>query len=113
MPFKHHNQEFKDDAIFLWEMNETIPKGERLTQIECAKNISNILGQSVSVRTIFGWKNDRHYENNKKGKKRGGYKPQPSKQEMEEFIDELLVNEDKLKKEVERLNNIIKLYRLV
>ena len=108
MPFQHHNQQFKDDAIFIWELNRSVPKKERLTQKECAIIISQILGQSVSVRTIVGWINGRHYENNKKGKRRGAYKSEPSKQEVEEFIDELLESEDKLKQEVERLNEIIK-----
>ena len=72
MPFQHHNQEFKDDAIFIWEINSSVTKEERLTQKECAKIIGQILGQSVSVRTIIGWINNRHYENNKQGKRRGG-----------------------------------------
>ena len=62
------------------------------------KQINKQMGLALSGKTIKKWIN---------------LKPEPTKQEIEEFIDELLVSEDKLKREVERLNKIIEIYRIV
>lgn len=62
------------------------------------KQINKQMGLTLSGKTIKKWIN---------------LKPEPTKREMEEFIDELLISEDKLKREVERLNKIIEIYRIV
>jgi hypothetical protein len=74
MPFKHHTKEFKDDAIMYWDMNFALEKEDRMTQVDCAEWIGNILGQSVSTRSIIGWINKRHYAEGKQGVLRGGYR---------------------------------------
>jgi hypothetical protein len=52
---KHHNHEFIQEALFMWEANENAPKEDKLTQEDCVAHISTILGQRVSVRTIKEW----------------------------------------------------------
>jgi len=110
MPFKHHTQEFKNDAIMYWNINFDAPKKDRMTQKECVELIGTILGQSVSSRSIIGWINERHYKEGKKGVTRGGYgvkNIQVVDDELKEFIDDLLISEYNLKKENQRLKEIV------
>ena len=105
--FKHHSQEFKDEAIMYWNINQELPKKERMTQKECVEWIGNVMGQTVSIRTVLGWINKRHYAEGKKGVIRGAYGfygqdilKGKEKDAVETFVDELLVDEDALKKEI-------------
>jgi hypothetical protein len=114
MPYKHHSQEYKDDAIMYWLGNEETDKKERLNQKECAEMIGELLGQSVSVRTISGWVNNRHYKDGKKGVKRGAYNLGKSKklikEEYEElvvFVDDVMLDEYNLKVENQKLRETI------
>ena len=102
-----HTKEFKDEAMMIWNLNFDLPKKKRLTQLDCAAHISQKLKKYVSPASIREWKNNYYYEDAKKGVERGSYKTK-SKQKIEydelvEFCDQLLIDENKLREENLRL----------
>ena len=110
MLYKHHNKEFKDDAILYWELCMV----EGMTHKRSAEFISEMLGQSVSETTIVRWLNNTNYEEGKKGVKRRPYKVEKSNKLLKEeyaelvvFVDDLMLTECNLKIENERLKKII------
>jgi hypothetical protein len=114
---KFHTKEYKDDALALWDLNLDLPKGEKLTQVNCAAWISQTLGMTVSAKTICGWKRGVCYVEGKKGVLRGEYKAKKIEamgkdyDELVEFCDELLIDENKMRKENIKLINEVKKLR--
>lgn len=92
MPYKKHTKTFKDNAIMLWDLNLALSKCERMTQRKCAEFISNELGSNVTYTTIKNWINGQNVKNE-------------YEQELEEFIEQLLINEQKLKERIKELES--------